>query len=386
MTQASYSVYLSDPYGIRIGDASGFVKLQYTRVVNDVGILKLWLPANFDTNLISIPDGRIEVWRKLPGASSEYLDTETVWFIKAIQWDRSDDGEVSLLVEADTPLSILRERWYGGPTQSTYSPIAAAPADNQILSIARNHLTSAILPVNWADFTNDADATYAGYVISDYLSIIPNPSLGASLGAREYSWASLLPIMRDIAASSAQNGVYIAFDIVAPTPSTLEFRTYAQQRGVDHRFPSGINPVIVGGELGGAGQATMRKDYRKEVTYASAAGAGQGSGQIGSDAWDITRLYASPFGRRQTVISATNQNLSAVLHDIAEAAVFAGRPRWTYRGRLLSVPGSLYGVHWSWGDYITVQDFGQSFDARIEAVTVSVDKGQEKIDAWVKVD
>lgn len=385
MTRAGYSIYLDDPFGVRLGDASNFVKLQYTRVVNDVGTLKLWLPADFDTNLIRIPDGRIEVWRRLPGTSREYLDTETVWLIKAMQWDRDDNGNVVLLIEADTPLSIFRDpgRIFDFPVTQGSADLNDSP-DNMIKQAARNNASASLAYFTDTGTTRDLLA---------FLSIDPDVSQGGTSFEVKCALKPVLNTMQDIAKAAPQrNGVYIAFDIVAPSANAvngiqpLVFRTYIQQRGVDHRFPNGINPVIVGGELGNVGQATLRLDYRKEITFARAGGAGQALGQVFGSGSDLTRIGASPWGRRETYVQNTQETSTTALDALAQAVVRGGRPRALYRGRLLSVPGCQYGLHWSWGDYVTVQDFGQSFDARVEAVTVTVEKGQEKIDAWVRND
>ena len=105
---ASYSIYLCDPGGTRIADAGNFISLQYSRVVNDVSTLTLELPSTFNTQLIRIPDGRIEVWRRIDGGV-EYLDTGITWLIKKLDFRRDAQGLVTIIVEADTPLSILRE-------------------------------------------------------------------------------------------------------------------------------------------------------------------------------------------------------------------------------------------------------------------------------------
>ena len=372
---AATSVYLCDPFGVRLADASNFVKLQYTRVVNDVGALKLWLPADFDMNLIRIPDGRIEVWRRLPGSSREYLDTETVWLIKAMQWDRDNKGAVSLLVEATTPMQILKERFADGPIDSLVSPIPAGTADDQIkiMAFLNGIGTSGTYTFGGADQGN-------GIRIGSYVSVAPFESAGVSLPQWDTAWKYLLPMMQTIAASSTANGTYVAFDIVAPTVNTLELRTYTQQRGVDHRYPNGQNPVLFGGEFSNVGQATLRLDYGKEITYCSAVI----SGIIAGYFWENTRIDVSPFGRRMAYVPTQVQ--SATLGDYAAAVVRSNRARLVYRGRLISTPDTCYGVHWNWGDFVTVQDFGHSFDCRIEAVTVTVEKSQEKIDAIAKSD
>lgn len=370
---AQYSVFLSDAFGNRLADASNFLSLKYTRVVNDVSTLTLVLPGDYPTQFLVIPDGRIEVWRKLD-TGVEYLDTDTVWLIKSVEYDLDSEGKETITVEADTPLSVLREpgrfvNYAAGSAQSTYS---AAAADNQIKEVARDNIGT------------DASGSRN---ISAYISIATNIGMAASV-AKSFAWRDCLKVMQEFAASSTQEGVYTAFDIVAPTPSTLEFRTYTGQRGVDHRFPGGINPVLLSPDMGNLGETNLRIDYRDEVTYALAAGQGQESDRLTASSQDTARQGVSPFGLRELFVNATQYDSSTGLSSEAAAAVRTGRPRKIFRGRILDTNDTRYGVHWAWGDFVTAQAFGQLFDCRVEAVTVTVGPGStyEQIDAWIKSD
>lgn len=389
MTRADYSIYLCDPFGVRLGDASGFIKLQYTRVVNDVGTLKLWLPADFDTRLIRLPHGRIEVWRRLPGSSREYLDTEVTWLIQSVQWDRDDSGNISLLVEAETPLCLLRDP---GRVISIYNNFLTVgqEADDLIKFVCLYQGITAT--PDQIGITRASSSAYPGSQFGQYITAQADLGLGPVLYssfAGYVTWKPLLTVCKNIAQASADRGTYLAFDIMAPTPNTLELRTYIQQRGVDHRYPNGINPVIFGGEHVNVGPATLRDDRRREITAAWGGGANNPNNAgyiVAQPSYDSARIGESPFGWRETFVNDTQQTNSAALTASCQAAVYGGRPRAIYRGRLLSVPGCMYGLHWGWGDYVTVQDFGQSFDCRIEAITVTVEKNQEKIDAYARND
>ena len=234
----SYSCFLGDSLGNRLADASNFLLLEYSRVVNAVSTAKLTLPGNFPTQYIVNPDGRLEIWRKLD-SGREYLDTDTIWLIKKVTQRIDASGLQTIVIEADTPLCILREpgrfvEYYAGTSQAVY---ASAPADDQIKEVARDNIGT--------------DAAGARN-ISAYISIDPNLSLGASI-PKSFALRDCLKVMQEFANASTTAGTYIAFDIVADTPTTLTFRTFAGQRGVDHRFPGGINPVLISPEMGNLG-------------------------------------------------------------------------------------------------------------------------------------
>jgi hypothetical protein len=92
---ATYRVTLSDVNGTPLVDVP-FTSLKYSRVTNDVSTLVMELPSTFNTQLIRIPDGRVEVWRKIDGGR-EYLDTETTWLIKKLGFKRNAQGLVTTL-------------------------------------------------------------------------------------------------------------------------------------------------------------------------------------------------------------------------------------------------------------------------------------------------
>ncbi len=369
----SYSVFLSDAFGNRIADASNFLALEYSRVVNAVSTAKLTLPGDFNTSLIINPDGRLEIWRKLD-SGREYLDTDTIWLIKKVMQKIESSGLQTIVVEADTPLCLLREPGrfvfqFAGQPQTTY---AAAPADDQIKQVARESIGSAVTG-------NPARE------LSSYISIDPNLGLGASV-AKSFAWREVLKVMQEFADASTTAGTYIAFDIVADTPTTLVFRTFAQQRGVDHRFPGGINPVLISPELGNLGEVVFSQDYRDEATVVIAGGKGDNTNRMTGTATNTTQRGLSPFGWREYFKDATQYNSITGLAAEAEATLRSMRVKTIFQGRLIDMPDSRYGVDWGWGDYVTAQAFGQLIDCRIDAVSVSVKPGAgyERIDAWLR--
>ena len=367
---ATYSVYLCDPYGVRLADASAFVSLKYTRVVNNSSTAILILPSDFDTSLIRIPDGRMEIWRKVPGSSREVLDTETTWLIKKLRYDQDDHGKVAIRVEADTPLCILRDPGKFVDISALADPTFSDPLDDAMKNLV---------------LQNAGSFATAARDLTTYLTVAPYLSRAPTV-TKTFPWRDVLKTLQELGAASAQEGTYLAFDIVAPTPDTLQFRTYTGQRGVDHRFPSGINPVLIGPAFGNVGACYLELDYRNEVTYALAGGKGELTARLTGSAQDTTRIGASPFGRREHFVNAASYDTTTGLAGEAEAAVRAGRPRSIFQGKLIDTPDTRYGVHWGWGDFVTVQAFGQSFDCRIEAITVTVERGKETIDVTLRND
>lgn len=373
---SQYSCYVADPFGTRLGDASAFISLKYSRVVNDIGTAIITLPVRgpkgFDTNLLRLPDGRLEIWRRLPGSSREYLDTETTWLMKKSIYERDDRGRTTVTIEADTPLCVLREpgRFHDYNAGDSLSTMGPAAVDDIIKAIARYNIGANAL---------------AARDLSAYITVA-NDTGQAATNSKSFAWRDVLKTMQELANASTQQGVYVAFDIISPTPDTMQFLTYIGQRGVDHRFPNGQNPIIIGPEFGNMGACTLSTDWRNEITYAKAGGRGEGADRLTEDAQDDERIGQSPFGRREKFVNATQYETTTGLQAEAEAVVRQGRPKQLFRGKILDVPDTRYGVHWAWGDFVTVQAFNQGFDARIDAIDVLIERGKETISAWIRAD
>ena len=365
---AGYSVYLGTPTGVRLADASSFLSLEYARTVNSVGALTLTLPGTFDTQNLIAPDGRIEVWRRLP-SGREYLDTDTVWFIQGITYDIDDEGRRTIVVSADSGLFLLKEpgRFVDGFAGSA-SATKTDQADDMCKAIVREQAGS---------------IAAAARSLSAYLGVQADTASAPTI-SKAFAWRPVLTVLQEIAQASFEAGTYLAFDIVSPTPDTLEFQTFVGQRGIDHRFPSGVNPVLLGPDMGNMGATSLSYDWRNEVSYAKAGGSGEGRGRITDEYLDSARAAASPFRRREAFVQATNTDTTTALADEASAAVRGGRPRVILQGKIASTPDTQYGVDWQWGDYVTVQAFGMQLDARVDAIKVSVTPDSENIEAVVR--
>ena len=80
---------------------------------------------------------------------------------------------------------------------------------------------------------------------------------------------------REAKRGSETAGTYLTFEIAAPTERTLELRTYAGQRGIDHTADSD-NPVILSESRGNLEKnAVLTIDWHDEATFTDAGGSGE---------------------------------------------------------------------------------------------------------------
>lgn len=369
---ADYQIVLYNQYGTVIQSTiDDFLSIDYVRVVNGIGALSITLPESYDPFLISgndiVPDNRIEVRRRI-GGGSFYVDTDAQWLVRNAQKILDESGKRSTTVTCVDCNSLLNRRivaYASGASQAEKTAVA----DNLIKAIVRENLGSL--------------ATDTARSIATYLTIQADTSLAPSIG-KAFSRRKVIEVLQEVAQSSYQAGTYLAFDVIAPTPTTLEFRTYINQRGIDHRWPTSSAPLLFGPEFGNLTDIVRGYDHTDEVTYGYAGGQGIGTSRAIGTASDSVRIGQSPFGRIEKFSDSRQTVSAAILADEADMIVKTGIPKNTFEAKIIDTPSTAYGVQYGFGDYITAVFEGESIDARIERVRVQVRDGVETITANIK--
>ena len=342
-------------------DADG-PALAYSLAVGKVGALRLTVPAWVDPGLFPL-DARIGVWRSIDGRPPE-LDGQTVYLVRQWQYD-----DVSTTITAYSANHLLTRRIIAYYAGSSYSSQALSPAGNLIKTVVSQNMLGGISAADRIGAETQAD-------ISAYLSAQPNLGDGVNLVA-QIAWRSLFDVVTEMMDATTFAGAYVAADIVAPTESTLELRTYATQRGVDHTASSG-DPVILSPETGSLENCRLIVDRSQEVTVAIAAGQGEQSARLTASAIDTTRIADSPLNRIEQFGDYSNLSDTAALQDVADAMVRAGRPKISFSADLVETPGATRGIHYDLGDMLTARFRGQQYDVRLDAIQVSLSGGKQK--------
>lgn len=350
---------IADPYGQHLTEVATYTKLDYvlTSAPGAVGVLELTLPATFDRSLL-LRDGRIGVWRSFAGRPPS-LDGSAIYLMETFEHTRN-----TTFVRAYHATTLLDRRIIAYDAGSSYSSKSAAAADNQIKSFASQQLAAGIVGADRDGVETQAD-------ISAYLSIQANLGLGASV-AKAAARRRLIEVARELAEASTTAGTYLTFEIIAPTESTLELRTYATQRGVD-RLVGTASPVILSESRGNLENATLLVDYHDECTFAIAGGSGEKSERLIATTMDATRAATSPFGRIERFFDMSNVDDLTQLQDDADAGVRGGRPVVLFTGDLVETPATTRGIHFDLGDILTAEHVGQQFDVRLDMLHITID-------------
>lgn len=359
-----YQLRLADPFGQHLATISQFIDdgygaaLDYTLSVGQVGALSFAVPASFDASLF-LKDGRIGVWRSINGRPP-VLDGEAIWLIQRFEYT-TDYTRITALHANH----LLNRRIAAYSAGSSYVSKSATAADNLIKTIVAENFGASI-----ASADRDGAETQAD--VSSYLTIQANTSLGASI-AKAFARRKVGEVVQELCEASTTAGTYLAAEIVAPTESTLELRTYAL-RGVDHRATSG-QPVILSPQRGNLENARLIVDHTNEATFTIAGGQGEGVNRKIQTASDTARMGQSPFGRAEDFVDMSNVSDLAQLQDEADAALRNGRPRITLTGDLVETPGTTRGIHFDLGDLVTVEFRGKQYDCRLDVVKETVSRG-----------
>lgn len=368
MSQATYSVYLADPFGVRLAVLDSWTSLVYSRAVNAPSLLTLEMPAaELDWRWLR-RDLRLEVWRSLDGGP-EYLDTETVWLLRGRRTWQTKQRTTMLQLRAKPAICLLDRRIIAAAAGSAQSQKTGA-ADNVLKAFVREQLGASAISVarRW-------DALLA--VASD-TGLAPTTYKAAA-------WRNLLKTLQEVALASTTSGTPLFFDVISPYAGALEFRTYVQTRGIDHSF-SGIRPVVVSPERDNLVEPSIDEDWNDEATYIYAAGQGQDDLRLIVPASDTARIGASPFGRIERFVNASQAETSALLQQEANAALRDARPRRNFAGKLQDTEGTRYGRDWAWGDRIMAEYNGEQWTCRVDAIQVSVKDGRETISAALRAE
>lgn len=353
---ATYSVVLSSPGNIRLKSISEFTSLEYIRSVNGIGVMNLVLPATFDRNIFK-RDTRLEIWRNLAGRN--LLETRTQWLVNKSTLDFNTN---LLTIQARSGLSLVQRRiiaYDSGTSQSTKS----GAADSIIVEYVNENLGSAV---------DDSDRDWSS-LIDIPAAVGTGPTVNKSSSRR-----NLLRTIQEIAQLAANSGTPIFFDMEYNTASKkYQFVTFIGQRGVDLSQTTG--GVTFSMERKNITDIVHGEDYTDEVTFAYAAGQGQGTTRAIETASDTTRIAASPFGRVEKLVDARNTSDTDDLLTDAGTAIRAGRPKLIFNGVIVDLPASRYGIHWNWGDKVNVSVLGDIFVMRIDVISVKVSQGKETI-------
>jgi len=359
-----YEIVLLDPRGnVLTKNLTAFTSLEYARKVNDVGSLTMKLPATFPLYWFG-RDYRIEVWRSIDQRPA-YLEGDTQWLIRKINLSYNQ-GDRVLAVTAYDLNSLLKRRIVAYPAGDQTYTIKAGYADDMMKEIVSENFGIGCL---------DGDRDWE---INGWLAIQEDFGLAFPV-EKEFARRIVLPIFQELAAYSYEWGIYLAFDFYRKSRNLIAFRTYINQRGVDHTKGS-PSPILFGAKYGNFVDDEYIDDGTDEATFIYAGGQGEEAARIIGSAQDDARIGVSPFGRIEGWVDARQAELIATVTDEAESELRRRVPKRTISGKVADIDSCRYGLHYKFGDKVTVETDEVSVPAFVDSVHVTVNEGKETVD------
>jgi hypothetical protein len=345
--------------GIRKGVIQAFNGLEYVKVQNQIGSLVVDLPRGlYQYEEFSVGD-IFEIWREKNGTLE--LQNETAYFLQDWEfWADSEGGEYIRLIATDANW-LLDTAIVAAFSGSEDAEMTGIP-DDLMKAIVSKQLGSTAYA--WRSKITEAPDLGAG---------------GASI-SKAFAYRNVLTVVQELAELATEAGVWLGFDVVRTAPGAFEFRTYTGQRGQDHGRASG-DPRLVGKQYGNLSEATFGTYHMDERNWVQVAGQGEREERVLVYRENIARRDASKWNRREYFKDSRDESDTDILNADGDAALEEFKPKQRLTGTIHDTPGMQYGIHYWFGDVLSVEAFGYFVDCHVKAVRVRVDQdGGEQLD------
>lgn len=357
---ADYYLVIYAPDWSALGLVWRLRSLRITRAVNAPGELRAAFGVSdlpFARSSL-VRDCRIDVMRTLPGGAAS-RDGEVIWLLRAVSY-RNTTGEIEIIAHA--AIDLLRTRVVLAADGSAAADKEGA-ADSLICQYAEEAATNPAITYRDIPTLSIVAATGGG------------PVIPMQAGRRD-----LLRACQDICASAAQAGLPVYVDVLFSDTAGLQLRTFVNVRGTDRGLTgTSGNQIVFSEERDNLIDLVVTDDWRSEATVVYVTGAGQGSSQT-LVAVASSRATATAYSWREVLIQGGQTKDTALLSAIGQAALYELRPRRQVQGVAQQTPSCLYGRDWAFGDLVIVEDGdGNRYDARIDALEIVVEGGEERI-------
>lgn len=358
---STYQIHWFDHEGNKKNIFQTPVQLEYVRTVNAIGSLVITFPrAFYQYDQFAVGD-MLELWREKNGAAT--IQNETAYFLQDWEFLTDDDGAELVKLTAFDANWILDTRITWALGGSTGAHKTDYPDDMMKAVVSDQFITNVTRPERNLPITCAPDLSAGGAQITE-----------------EFHYENVLSVIQDIAKTAEENCAWVGFDLVRTGTGLFEFRTYTGQRGQDHGRSSG-DPRFVGKQYGNFSEFTFGEFHADERNVILVGGEGEGNQRVLLEVKNNARATSSKWNRRELFVDASDAEKSDALAVEGSAALREFRPRQVLTGTLHDTPGMQYGIHYQFGDILSVEAFGYFVDCHVKSVRVKVDQdGAEQLD------
>ena len=373
-----------NPMGVALGTLeSAATIIDYTRTVNNVGNLVISVPWGAMPDDWLVEDTILEYWRQ-PTGGAQYLEGDTIFLIHQADKIYQSSGEKIIQITAPDANEIINHHVIPYDNGTSYASKGGSTAP-----ITADDMAKAYVRENMGSLAVDTARDMTPWVI------VQANSSAAPLLQKDAGAKNLLNTLQEIANSSYQLGTYLAFDLVSTIPNSgvqLEFRTYINYRGLDHRWnptsPSFGSAVLLSVEGGAITAAQRGIDFRSQVSAAYAAG--QNPGGKGTRpfvlATDPNTVATSPWSRHEGIVNTASTSDATTLYHEALAYLFSNRVKKTFTAAYHDTDQVQYGKEFRFGDYVTCSIDNELIDCRLNVVNIHYENKAETITPTFQAD
>jgi len=348
-------IIVEDTSGNRVGWFNNFLRLSYTKRVNQIGVLEFTLAdAHSMTDVLAL-NYRVSVYRENAAVG---LDKTNDFVGRLRWWEASRDDQTIWKYRCKTYHSLLANRciaWYANTANRTLFDGVKAETIAKTL-VEYNAAASA---------TTGNGRLRAGAITG--LTVQTDAAGGNTIDWECRPSDNLLAVIQNIAAVGGGD-----FDVVV-TSTGYDFRWYTGQLGTDR-----TTLVFFSTELGNMGKPRVTFNRWEQATVAVVGGKGEGSAR--ATAIRTASDYAAS-NDIETGVDAQNMQTAEGLQAAGDKALYDKRATQGFAFEVLQTPACYYNLHYNLGDKVTARFGGTEYTMRIEAVTVTLEEtGAEKVD------
>lgn len=351
----AYDVFLADVKGQRIDQLTGYTRLSWTQIVNDVGQIMIEFPAEkFDRAAFQV-DYRLELWRRPVGGKMGLLRVYRCRYLAR----QNQGGQKTITIGGPDGIDLLATRIIASADGSSGAN-KSGPADN----VMKTYVNEAIGSAAAGGRAKNIDGAF-----NVEISASQGPSVVIAAARKE-----LLTVLQDIHAATRTLGDPVYFDIENPNVTDWMFRTFIKTRGRDL-----TSQVKVSEEAGTLANPGLTQDWRDEVTRLYLGAGGKASNRYVAEMADSVREALSIFNRREAFVDATNFTTSGQISEKGRAELWKKRPIRRFSGDLIDAPTNRFGIHWNFGDRITALFEDEQYAVDIMALQGVYQDGHEEL-------
>lgn len=347
-----YELWIYDRTGVLKRRVTDFLRLEYVKVINDVGLLSFEFQAGHSAIAYLEQDGIIEVQREDPEAGiTRYVDFGGLY---VDDWKRYANRDGNSYFRANSPdyTDLLAREivdWTANTTnRSTFS---AAKAETIAKTLVTYNATNSATTANGRRRTSD--------LTNKTITIQADGALGTTL-TLGCAWQNLLTTLQGIAKTGGGD-----FNMVRGTGAAFEFRWYNGQLGTDRSATIKFSLAYDNME-----SPVLTRNRLREKTVAVTGGQGQEGQRL-----LVTRTgtnYNATYHSRVSFVQASQYSAAAGLNQAADERLWELEARDELNFGIKQTAAKMYGRDYFHGDLVEGYYEGVTATKQIIKTTVTV--------------